>query len=480
MNLEKFRNTLENMYIIQTEETFRQFAGLQYNPLIIQEIAKIKAKCSRLFLTSIKEPRKLFLSCLENLAEDNTKTLENRLYLARNKRIIDKRFKINNNYVNWSNWRQFNAVEKKDENRKDVFDKFIAQTAFLKPVIKSRFDKIMTIYQQEGKINPLEGYLESEGIKYDSLRDFIYELLGRAEKPFMEKIVKLSKEILNKNPEYFDDFYYFRNIVFREISNAFIDIDPIQSVSKTLKILNFNVKNISFDTENRKNKYPSPICFFIDIPSDIRILYKRESPYFDFQGCYHESGHAMHATSISPKLEYEERYHIPMGITEIFSIFLERLTKNKKYLCNNIGITDERKLEKITELNNFMELFFVVFYSINSITKMKYWREKISIDETNRVYSQMFKKHMGIDMPGEYWMLHHILPESIMYVPSYLLAAIRAAELEKKIEERFGVEWWRREEAGSFLKEIMEKGGKINLSEFSKLDSKVFLDEIMH
>jgi hypothetical protein len=111
---------------------------------------------------------------------------------------------------------------------------------------------------------------------------------------------------------------------------------------------------------------------------------------------------------------------------------------------------------------------------------MEYWWKKLSIDETNRVYSQLFKNHMGIDMPGEYWMLHHILPESIMYVPSYLLAAVRAAELEKNIEERFGEEWWKTEEAGSFLKKIMEKGGKLNLGEFSKLDTKVFLNEIVN
>ena len=28
----------------------------------------------------------------------------------------------------------------------------------------------------------------------------------------------------------------------------------------------------------------------------LRILYKRESPYFDFQACFHETGHAMHAS----------------------------------------------------------------------------------------------------------------------------------------------------------------------------------------
>jgi hypothetical protein len=70
------------------------------------------------------------------------------------------------------------------------------------------------------------------------------------------------------------------------------------------------------------------------------------------------------------------------------------------------------------------------------------------------------------------------MPESIMYVPSYLLAAVRAAELERKIEEKFGQNWWELNEAGVYLKTMMRDGADINLNEFSKLDSRVFLKEI--
>ncbi len=58
-----------------------------------------------------------------------------------------------------------------------------------------------------------------------------------------------------------------------------------------------------------------------------------------------------------------------MGINEIFSIFLERLTRNKKYLEKRLKITNSVKLDKIIELNNFMELLFVTFYSANPLTK---------------------------------------------------------------------------------------------------------------
>jgi len=66
-----------------------------------------------------------------------------------------------------------------------------------------------------------------------------------------------------------------------------------------------------------------------------------------------------------------------------------------------------------------------------------------------------------------------------MYVPSYLLAAVRATELDNYMKNRFGEEWWREKEAGKDLREIMKPGARIDLSIFSKLDSNVFLIEIM-
>ena len=105
--------------------------------------------------------------------------------------------------------------------------------------------------------------------------------------------------------------------------------------------MEFDLSRIHFDTKDRKDKYPSPICFFVKIPDDIRILYKKESPYFDLQACFHETGHAMHASSIDASNEYWDKYRIPMGIAEIFSTFLERLTKNTRYI-SSLSVRDKR------------------------------------------------------------------------------------------------------------------------------------------
>ena len=321
--------------------------------------------------------------------------------------------------------------------------------------------------------------MENEDISYEKLIEFIKSMGQGAKKPFKDALTDIGKTILGKEPEYYDDFYYFRNKAYSDIDSNFLSIDPLSEVKHILTNMEFDLSRIHFDTEDRRNKYPSPICFFVRIPDDIRILYKKESPYFDFQACFHESGHAMHASSVDAKNEYWDKYRIPMGVAEIFSTFLERLTKNSRYISSLSSSTkDQNMINKLISSTHFMELFFVTFYAANSLMKLEVLEKNLSVSQACELYSRLIKEYTGFEIPGEYWLLHHILPESIMYVPSYLLAAVRAAELDNYVRNKYGDKWWKEKEAGKDLREIMKPGAKIDLSIFSNLDSNMFLQEI--
>lgn len=176
--------------------------------------------------------------------------------------------------------------------------------------------------------------------------------------------------------------------------------------------MEFDLSSVHFDIEDRKNKYPSPICFFVQIPHDIRVLYKSESPYFDLQGCFHETGHAMHASSIDENDPHWYKYRISMGITEIFSILIKRLTKNRTYLQSFFDQENDIVINKICARNKFLELFFITFYAANSLMKLEYWKRNLTVDEASEVYTCLMKEYTGFKMPGQYWLLHYILPES--------------------------------------------------------------------
>jgi hypothetical protein len=480
MNLEQWCQLDERIYIADADERFKQYAGLPHSERVIEQLAEMKVMNAKAFLGSFSQPRELFLNSLENIADSSTKKLELKLYNLRNKKIVSSRHRFGGTPVNWSSWRQFNSVQKDPAKRKQVFDEFISKTKYISPVIKERFSQMGKVYAEHSgrKLSPLDGYLENEKISHSQMIDFVKSMGQQAKKPFREALTTISKKVLGREAEYYDNFYFFRNRVYADLEKEFAGVvNPPEQVRHTLAAMQFNLSPIQFDTEDRKNKYPSPICFFVQVPIDIRVLYKSESPYFDLQGCYHEMGHAVHASSISPRAEYWDRYGFSMGVAEIFSIFLERLTKNRKYL-SSLGIHDERVLDEIEERNNFMELFFVTFYAANSLMKAEFWRKKLSMDKASDLYAKLIKEYTGLEMPGEYWMLHHILPDAIMYVPSYLLAAVRAAELDSNLQGKFGEEWWMQAGAGGYIREIMEPGAKIDLPRFSRLDSSLFMSEI--
>ena len=483
MNLRHWCDLDEQIYVSETDEEYKQYAGLEYNEKLIENLAELKISSSQIFIDFFSKPRELLLGSIEDIAYSKTKRLELELHNIRNTKIVSTRNMFKGSPVNWSNWRQFNSIEENHEKRKDVYDDFIAKTHYIAPIVVKRFSLIKEVYRDLGEkygLDPVTSYLEQEAISYSQLVDFIKSMGQRAKRPFQEALSEVSRSILGRQSEYYDDFYFFRNKVYSDIDKNFSSINPINEVKKVLTDMDFDLSKIQFDTEDRKNKYPSPICFFVRIPTDIRVLYKRETPIFDFQACFHETGHAIHASSVDPNIEYWNKYRISMGIAEIFSTFLERLTKRSQYirsLTNSTNI-DEITINKLIARTHLMELFFVTFYTANSLMKLEYWRQNLSADEACELYSRLIKEYTGIEVPGEYWLLHHILPESIMYVPSYLLAAVRAAELESCLGDRFGDMWWKEKDSGKRLREIIKPGAAIDLSTFSRLDSSKFLDEI--
>jgi hypothetical protein len=510
MNLQQWCKIDEHIYIAESDERFKQYAGLNYSQEVIEQLADMKLRNAQIFLDSFSTPREIFLTAIENIADAKTKKLELRLHNTRNTKIVSSKYSIGGIPVNWNTWRQFNNIEKEPAIRREVFDEFILKTKHIAPIIENRFEKIrdsyakygagnnrnkVEFYDKPGKNdkdkkrktyrqtktikNPLDGYLESEKITYSELIKFVKSMGRVAREPFRAALVDISAKILHRNPEYFDDFYFFRNKVYYDFEKYFSRIDPLKQINRILDKMQFDRSRIFFDITDRENKYPSPICFFVQIPCDIRVLYKSESPYFDLQACFHETGHAAHGSSIEPSLEYWSRYNFPMGVAEIFSIFFERLTKSKIYLKSELGINDERNLQEIIDRSRFMELFFVTFYTANSLMKAEYWRSNLSIENANSLYSKLVNEYTSLEMPGEYWMLHHILPESIMYIPSYLIAAVRAAELEVYIQNKFGDRWWSEAKAGKIIRELMEPGAKIELSRFSKLDMSRYMNELI-
>ena len=466
----------ESYSVLYSNENWRMYNGLEFDEGFMKSIANEKAQHAELYLSASRRPRRLFLKCVADVADAKKTALALELDKARADKVVSKKKLFHGRPVNWKSWRQFNALADA-KSRKLVYDDLVRKTPTIRPLIRDMFQKSWTVHAKYGT-KPLRVYLENERIGLDNLKELVQKLGSAVKKPFRESLNIFSMKVKKAPAEYFDDFYYFRGRIYRPLDKIFAKFDPVEMPVRQLRRLGFDTRPIDVDVENRPKKTPSAVAFFVQTPRDARVLVKPISPYEDMEASYHEFGHAMHCISIDPDLPLWDRQFLSHGIAEIFSTFLESLLEDSRYLRKRFGLTEEQAME-VRERRRFMELFFVAFYAANSLMKIAFQEKKLTMDQASDLYARLYKEFVGFDIPGEYWQLHHVMPDYDLYSPSYLIAAVRKAELIKNLRRKLGEDWWDSPETGEYLREVMRPGANIDLNEFSKLDPGPFLKPLL-
>lgn len=75
MNIEQWCRLDGQIHVAESDEQYKQYAGIKFSENTIEKLAIVKRTNSELFLQSFKLPRELYLSSLENIAETDTKVL---------------------------------------------------------------------------------------------------------------------------------------------------------------------------------------------------------------------------------------------------------------------------------------------------------------------------------------------------------------------------------------------------------------------
>ncbi|MHA2204015.1 MAG: M3 family metallopeptidase [Candidatus Hodarchaeales archaeon] len=464
-------------YVTQLfEQRYNQTAGLSYDKNLMETHSETLVGLSSEFLNSYEEPRSFYLNSIYRIAEARKLPLSNEIYEKRMSLISTKKFSIHKKAVNWGSWRQFNAKSSDPEDRHRVFDEFVNKIPDLASLVMKRFNISRQVYSLYDS-SPLEAYLEKEFISYEKLCDLILALGDGARKPFLQAADHYAPEILNKETfDYFDDFYLARARIYSSLNKHFEKKNPISAVKSFLSNWGFenDLAQIKVDSENREKKSPSAFCFGVQVPNDVRVVFKHVSPFSDFTSVFHEFGHAIHATSGNSADPYWKRYVVPMSVAETFSVFLEMMLQYPPFLRQELGLSDD-VIQEIIDRRHFMNLFFLVFYSANSLMKLEFWKREYTLDQASSRFQELTKRFFW-EIPGDYWLLHHIMPDYDLYAPAYLLASIRVKEWINQMIDEYGDEFWKEKQAGTVFRDLAATRGEFDLTVWD-MDPKPYLEE---
>lgn len=475
MSLEEWSRRFEELRAQLSEQYYNQKAGLPYDKNLMKKLSKQIADLCREFLEKFNEPRSMYLRCISEVARDERLSVELEFNERRMEIIKSDKFTLNGNRVNWGNWRKFNATIDDPVKRKELFDEFLSKANLLVDLAEKRMEISRKVYERYG-LTPLDAYLEFEQLSYDELYSIIMRLGEGAKEKYLEVAEYYAPEVLGKEKyEYYDDYYVWRGRIYRPLNKFFEHLDPLTKISKVLAELGAKPEKIKVDAEDRPKKSPSAFCFSIRVPDDVRVVYRRVAPFTDFGSVFHEFGHGFHGIMGNPKDPVWKRYVVPMGVAETFSYLFEYLLEEPLYLKEELKLNDEA-IREVINRRRFMHLSFVTFYAANSIMKMEFWKYGYDAEKAAKRWQELTKKFF-IEVPGEYWLLHHIMPNYDLYSPSYIIAALRVIAIIEKLKKNYSEKWWKDKEAAKVIRKMAESRGEFNVKEW-KLDPEVYLDKI--
>ncbi len=401
--------------------------------------------------------------------------MENEIYRCRNERVA---IQIQEARVSLDNWRRYNRIHLTEPSkRREAFDGLMEKAKALTPLLEERFALSQELFAPYG-LSPLIAYLEQEQISLARLVELVEGLALEAKLFFLEQGNRFGQEVLGKPIEYFDDMYVFRSAIFQPL-DPYLQVDLTGQLIPVFQRMGFNLQAIRVDGSARQGKHTSPVCFAVQVPTDVRVLFQPTSPVADYMSFMHEMGHALHFANIDEKQSFSHRYLVPNGIAEIFSTLFEALATEPVFLHEELGIPEEIARDLVTR-NRFMLLYFLVFYGVNSMLKVRFWQDQLTMDQADALYAELAQQFMGLPLPGIYWQTHHVASMYDMYTPSYLLAQIRMEELRRKLEREYGTRWWQDLCAGDTLRrQYIAPGAAIQLKDFSQLDENPFWQTIV-
>jgi len=474
LSLDDLAHRFEKLTNQQQEQYYNQEAGLPYDRKLMKKLAQELTDVAKEFLDKFSEPRRMYLASVDTIATAERLEAELDFNDQRMEKISTEKYKIGDKRVNWGNWRQFNSITEDAEKRKEVFDEFISKAPKIAPLVEKRMSISRKVYERY-HMAPLKAYLELEQTSYEELEHLLEKLGDGAKKAFLSAAEYYAPQVLHKSTvEYYDDFYTWRGRIYTPLISYFEGKNPLAEVARFLGALGFEHSAIKVDAEDRPNKNPSASCWAINVPNDVRILYRKETPFSDFGSVFHEFGHGIHARSADPEDSVWKRYIVPMSVAETFSILIESVTENPLFLREDLKLED-KAITDIVDRVRFMNLAFLTFYAANSIMKMEFWKKSYSVEQAARRWQELSKR-FSIETPGYYWILHHVMPNYDLYAPSYVIASVRVATIKENLVQDYGEAWWRNTQAGRIIKQLAQTGGEFDIKAW-KLNPETYLDE---
>jgi hypothetical protein len=210
------------------------------------------------------------------------------------------------------------------------------------------------------------------------------------------------------------------------------------------------------DTEVRELKTPRAFCSPVRVPEEIYLVVLPQGGQDDYAALLHEAGHTEHFAHVRPGLAFEYRHLGDNAVTEAFAFMLDHLVLNRRWLDLTLGFVD---VDDFLRFANVSDLYFLRRYAGKLAYEMELHTQTGSLDRMPTRYVESLSSALMIDMPPESYLAD---VDDGFYCASYLRAWLFEGALRMMLQDRYGMEWFRSPDAGSWIKELWSYGQQLS------------------
>lgn len=317
-------------------------------------------------------------------------------------------------------------------------------------------------------------------VDYDALASQLRDFLVRTEDLHKVQLEKnmASVGVRLKDAQPYDYAYFARAKPF----DKFFQKEKLVEIAKNFwHDLGFDIssqQNVKLDVEEREKKVPRAFCMPVRVPEEVILVIKPHGGQDDYQAFLHESGHTEHFANTDAMLSYEFRQLGDHSVSESYAFLIEYLLANQLFLQKYLGMSEsdadsfahfimEQKLQAFRRYAS--KVIYELKLHRNDLSKLddKFMPAVGEYSSLAKMYVDLLTKATKINYKPESYLLD---VDSGLYAADYCRAWMFEVMIRKKLEERFGRNWFEKKESGLFLKEMWKWGssGK-SVNELAKM-----------
>lgn len=351
--------------------------------------------------------------------------------------------------------------DQNNPNSQDIMQSYIRKMDKLNPFYLKIINKYQTQAQLYGYTSFLDLMKDNHHMDLDRIYSETKEYLKSSFIQYQDKLTALSRQYLNKewnNVTYADMWKLF--------SGFWLPLQPIKGenmvslFNKTCSHLGYKFKNNSYieiDLESRNDKIGNSYCGFPcgDKNQKVVLVVYPYSHHNDLSAFYHEGGHAVHLSNISPSLHPLFRAIGDFSVSETPAYLFQKLLHKSEYIEENMGYSSEIA-QKFAQFYSFIHLYKQRKLCSQFIFLYRIFRNSWQLTPTQfeKVFYETEQQYMlDFGFERKCYDFVHMVEEKPFIAAHYLRAEKASTKMESTLCLKFGLKWWNSENAGKFLQE---------------------------